>query len=184
MKEGPEEMIMKKAFETTVPLLPPKQRLNPQMLRIVLAQLIKSRFGGIKKHAYETLKTSRSRFHPTTNRRLVPFDKNSLPDILNDKRQITYVMLEAFADEAGIPTWVLLLFSRTLSDDIDSRKSRHQISESDLAATKLNIARTVAFLEEITVRLRSSEQPMNVEMIDDWIALYQEGAEGDQPALI
>jgi len=167
--------MVKKYHVDAVPKKEKKDRLNPQILRILFGYLVQVRFGGTLATAYNSLKTSRPRYKQSSPKPIKPFTKNSLTGVLNDKQAISYIMLEAFADEAGIPTWVLLLFSRALSDDTD----HHQSTDAEFETIELNIRRTIAFLEFVQRKLndryglpKADRIPMEIDEINEWIEEY------------
>lgn len=135
----------------------------------MFAHLIHKFFDGEQKKAYLTLQVVRDQ-----RRGKHPFSKHSLPKVLKDETPITYAMLESFAREANVPTWLLLLFTRSLSDSIDFHKPDGKISELEREEIGLNVERTIRFLGNIRDRLdpKQNENPLTMSHLDEWIELY------------
>ncbi|MEJ6404328.1 hypothetical protein [Yoonia sp. 2307UL14-13] len=89
----------------------PGDRLNPQVLRQLIFEVVEAKFGGNYDVAAEQIKPV-DRLRTKTN----PFTKDALYNIVDDRTALKYSHLEAIASHYEVPTFLLLLFSRLRSE--------------------------------------------------------------------
>lgn len=95
-------------------------RLNPQVFRALLHELVTERFGRDVILAAETINAAR----PPAGRKghfRSEFRAETLYDLINDRARIKYYQLEAVAHLYRIPVSMLLLFTRVRSELEDPR---------------------------------------------------------------
>ncbi|WP_372922648.1 hypothetical protein [Roseovarius sp.] len=157
--------------------VPRGDRLNPQVLRRLIAHLIDIYFNGEKKKTIEKLETHRPRL--TSRRDGQVIKRTKLDGILKDDSWIEYRHLEAFAYKAGVPTFVLLAFTRALSDreeatvDAQEMSSVEELSDARARAeeAKKNIDQMIAFFEE--ARDLITTHTSSLEDVEVWIERYK-----------
>ncbi|SFQ77713.1 hypothetical protein [Donghicola eburneus] len=120
-----------------IPDVPKEKRRNPQSLRKIIAHLIFRLFNGEKERTINELSTHRQRSGARKPGSVIK--RGVLYGILSDKSDIKYRHLEAFAYKAGVPTYVLLLFSRAYSDQQDINNFSKAYSDHQDATKRLEL---------------------------------------------
>lgn len=163
-------------YRVEAPDVSREDRWNPQVLRMIIAHFINRYFGGQKKKTLGELKTHRER--KTNNNDGSVIKRQKLDLILSDEAWIEYRHLEAFAHKAGIPTYVLLAFSRAYSDKADTRVATNATTVADLEKVKeraeearRNLARMIAFSNAMKGLIENSTDEIGD--IDDWIEAFK-----------
>lgn len=111
------------------PTVPEAERRNPQSIRELIFYIVKRDFEGSIAEAAEAFDQHKSR----KKRKGFNITSDSLYNIIKDRALIRYYQLEAIANYLKIPVFVLLLFTRAVSDskerNLDSLRSIRMFCE-------------------------------------------------------
>jgi hypothetical protein len=119
-------------------------------------------FDGNQNAAIRALKTHQKRAHSENG----VFTRHKLPKVLRDDTLIEYAHIEGLAHYAGVPSFLLLLFSRVLSEHRDLSEGGHGKRAEALA----NLDRMAEFCRNIAQYIDSE---IKIQNIDAWIDLYK-----------
>lgn len=164
--------------------IPRESRRNPQALRELIAHLINTHFDGQIKKTCDELKTLRKR---TGTEKAIT--RTVIEGLLKDQSPIHYQYLEAFANHVGVPTFVLLAFSRAYSDrkyiaagaELKGKKDISEAAEirRDAENAKRNLNDMMNFFQSMASLVE--KHSFDMDDFDQWVKIYNgDGQKADE----
>ena len=127
-------------------------------MRDVIGQMLLLLFDGNQNAAIDALRTHQPRVQSKV------FTRHKLPKVLRDQTLVEYAHIEGLAHHAGVPSFLLLLFSRVLSE-------HRELSEGGKGAEALaNLDRISEFCRNIAQVIDSE---VKLQSLEAWINLYK-----------
>ena len=138
----------------------PKGKINPAVIRQLIFEIVEFEFGGDRGLAAKELKL----VNPVKGNAKA-FSKDSLANVIDDRTALKYSHLEAIANHYGVPTFMVLLFSRVRSEyEKSPGMNKREVSE---------VQYLIRFLQDIEAVIeRSGFHALDLR---EWSQQYREG---------
>jgi len=146
---APREEMRARRIGSALKRRPPAERLNPEVIRAFLHELVTIRFGRDVTAAAQAIDAARPKPGRKGHYRS-DFRAETLYDLIQDRARIKYYHLEAVSHFYNMPVSVLLLFTRLRSELEDSREG--------LAKARDIIRATRRFLDRVEDAVASAEK--------------------------
>ena len=138
----------------------PMEKVNPQVIRQLIYEIVELEFAGDRGVAANELKLVNK--VKGSDR---AFTKDSLANIIDDRTAIKYIHLEAIAARFKVPTFMVLLFTRI--------KSEQEKSPGKRAGEVSEVQHLIRFLKEIDNVIEDCE--FTAHDFKNWCNIYSEG---------
>jgi hypothetical protein len=152
---GQKDVRRPKTFEHVVD---PNKKFNPNSLRQTLHEIVEKNFGGNRQLASKELSKVLSRGGGSRYRQK-SISARLIENIISDESYIKYWHLEVFSEYIGLPTSVLLIFSRMKAN---ASSSKNSTDSKRLIETLKHISETVKL-----------DMPLSVAVLDGWAEVFK-----------
>lgn len=155
---------------------PATDKLNPNSLTRLLIAIRQDFTGEDMKKFAGTLTKSGNRYKRTT------VNQKHIADIEENKRSIRYIDIEKYARVLGIPSGLLLLFSRMMANDDEIREHNAGMARVLVEIFKDITAET--WFERPRIEKGKDAREINLEELERWRDVWNaSGVASDEPSL-